>query len=91
MERYSGNHILDVTGDKVAEDSRQAGALEIKITPEDVEVLVDAYYLHRFGEWEGDIDATRALFAAILAEWLQSSQSASVLHRTKWQQTQQHL
>ena len=39
-----GNYILDVTDGKMAEDSRQAGALEIEITPEDVDVLVDAYY-----------------------------------------------
>ena len=65
----------------MAEDSRQAGALEIEITPEDVEVLVDAYYLHNYDDWQGDLEITRQLFGAILREWLLSPQSASVYRR----------
>lgn len=67
----------------MTDDSRQAGAVEIEITPEDVEVLVDAYYLHRFGDWESDLEATRQLFAAILREWLQSGRSSAVTSRNR--------
>ena len=58
----------------MTEDSRQAGALDIKITLEDVRVLEKAYYLHGFGHCENDPEAIREFLSKLLLEWLRSPQ-----------------
>ena len=65
----------------MTEGSRQAGALDIKITLGDVKVLEKAFYLHGFDHCETDPDAIREFLGELLLEWLRSPQGTLAMRQ----------